>query len=380
MKAPAAAALSLAMFVEAVGYGMVAPTLPFLAKGMGAGETGVGLLVGLYAAAGLLASLPLASLGDRLGRRPLILAGLAAVSLASIGFVSAPSYAWLVAIRFAQGLGATAIWVGSLTLAGDLAGETSMARSLAWITGSWSLGFVLGPALGGVGGSVTTPFLIYAGLSALGWIAAWWVLPESRVRHEPIRLRDLREILGRRPVWSSAAVTFSLAFFFAALDAFLPLLAAEAGLSRGRIGLLFAIAGIPAIALPRLVGGIADRFGDRRALHAGLGYAVLFCFCFPWLFRALPDWLLFLMIGLVDVLIYVPAVAMLHRGLPNRERAFATASHSYAFSAGFFSGPLVGGVAMGVASYEALFPTLAAVLVACAALLRKPRAPSAIPA
>src|SRR5262245_36117486 len=50
--------LSLTMFVEAVGYGVVAPTLPFLARGFGAGEVRIGFLVGLYAAVGLLASVP----------------------------------------------------------------------------------------------------------------------------------------------------------------------------------------------------------------------------------------------------------------------------------------------------------------------------------
>src|SRR5213594_4097647 len=56
---PASAlALALTMFVEAVGYGVVAPTLPFLARAAGAGEAQIGFMVGLYAAVGLLAGIP----------------------------------------------------------------------------------------------------------------------------------------------------------------------------------------------------------------------------------------------------------------------------------------------------------------------------------
>src|SRR5439155_1359415 len=82
-----AAALALTMFVEAVGYGVVAPTLPFLARQAGAGEERIGFLVGLYAAVGLLASIPFGVLANRYGRRALILVGLACLTLASFGFI-----------------------------------------------------------------------------------------------------------------------------------------------------------------------------------------------------------------------------------------------------------------------------------------------------
>src|SRR6185295_4067432 len=62
---PASAiALALTMFVEAVGYGVVAPTLPFLARDAGAGEAQIGFLVGLYAAVGLLVGIPFSALAN----------------------------------------------------------------------------------------------------------------------------------------------------------------------------------------------------------------------------------------------------------------------------------------------------------------------------
>src|SRR5439155_12322132 len=159
---PASAfALALTMFVEAVGYGVVAPTLPFLARSAGAGEQRIGFLVGLYAAVGLVAGFPFGALAGRYGRRSLVLVGLGFLTVSSFGFVLAPTYGWLVAARFVQGLGATAIWVGTLTMAADLSPDSHMGRSLSWITGSCSVGFVVGPALVGLG-SVRFLFFVHA--------------------------------------------------------------------------------------------------------------------------------------------------------------------------------------------------------------------------
>ena len=88
----------------------------------------------------------------------------------------------------------------------------------------------------------------------------------------------------------------------------------------------------------------------------------------------MPLWVVFFLLGLVEVLIYVPAVALLNRGLHRDERVFATASHSYAFSAGFFLGPLVGGLLMPLGGYPGLFATLTAVMLAaivCLVALRR---------
>lgn len=382
VKAPAAAgvpvlggaasafALALTMFVEAVGYGMVAPTLPFLARTAGAGETQIGFLVGLYAAVGLLVGIPFSALASRYGRRVLVLIGLGCLTAASLGFVVAPTYGWLVIARFAQGLGASAIWVGALTIAADLTPDASMGQSLAWITGSWSLGFVVGPALGGIG-SVRFPFLAYAVLSGGALLVGFIALPETGRPGVRTSLGGILRILRYPAVLGSAAATFALSFFYGAFEAFMPLLADDLHVRRIGIGLLFAIAGLPSIALPRFTGQIADRIGDTRLIIGGLLYSAALCALFLPLLGVLPLWVMFFLAGLVEVLIYVPAVALLNRGMDKDERVYATGSHSYAFSLGFFLGPLAGGALMPHGGYPLLFAALTAVMIAgIACLLR----------
>ncbi|PYT15540.1 MAG: hypothetical protein DMF51_06570 [Acidobacteria bacterium] len=360
--------LALTMFVEAVGYGVVAPTLPFLARSAGAGDAQIGFLVGLYAAVGLVAGIPFSVLANHFGRRALVLVGLGCLTLASVGFVLAPGYGWLVAARFTQGLGATAIWVGALTIAADLSPDASMGRSLSWITGAWSLGFVVGPALGGVG-SVRFPFLVYAVLSAVALAAGLVALPETGRPGVRTTLGGVLRVLKHPAVLASAVATFALSFYYGTIEAFGPLLADQMSVSRIGIGLLFAVAGLPSIALPRFTGMLADRVGDTRLIIAGLVYAAALNAAFLPLVSALPLWAVFFLVGLVEVLIYVPAVALLNRGMARDDRVYATASHSYAFSSGFFLGPLIGGFLKPLGSYPLLFGALTAVLIGAIACL-----------
>jgi MFS family permease len=367
-----AVALILGMFVEAVGYGMVAPTLPFMARQVGAAEGRIGLLVGLYAAVGLFVAVPLGLLAQRFGRRALILLGLVLLTASSIAFVFAPSYAWLLAARVVQGVGAAGIWVGSLTLGGDLSEDESMGRSLSWLTGAWSLGFIIGPAFGGLG-SLRTPFVLYAALCAVSLLVAIAWLPVTGVGGPRATLSGILRVFARRAVLASGVATFALAFFYGAIEAFVPLLMVTGDHGRGRVGLLFSVAGLPSVLLPRFTGALADRHGDKWIMVGGFLFAATLSAAFLPLLGLLPDPLLFLLIGCVEVLVYVPAIALLQRGMPTEERVFATASHSYAFSAGFFLGPLVVGGLFPFGGFAMMFATLALVVLAAGLVVARIR-------
>ena len=364
-----ATSLLLAMFTEAVGYGMVAPTLPFMARRAGAGEGGVGFLVGVYAAVGLVASVPLGMLATRYGRRSLVILGLALLTAASIGFVFAPTYGWLVAARVLQGLGALGVWVGAITMAADLSESQSMGQSLSWLTGTWSLGFIAGPALGGLG-SLQAPFILYAALSAATLLLALAGLPDVGRGGPRATFRGMARILRRRAILASGAATFALAFFYGTIEAFLPLLLA-ATLGRGQVGLLFSVAGVPSVVLPVVAGRLADRHGDARLIVYGFLFAAALCVGFLPLYGRVPHPVMFLLLGCVEVLVYVPAVALLHRGLESRDRAIASATHSYAFSAGFFAGPLLAGAIFPFGGWRTMFALLTAVVVAASIVVAR---------
>jgi len=379
-------ALVLAMITEAIGYGMVAPTLPFMARLTGAAESQIGLLVGIYAAVGLVAAPWLGTLANRHGHRFIVLIGLACLTCASLGFILAPNYQALVLARLVQGFGAAGVWVGCLTLAAELSADATMGKSLSWLTGAWSLGFIIGPALGGIG-TLRAPFLAYAVLSACALGVGILGLPMTGGHGPAATLPGILRVVRRPNILASGAATLGLAFFFGAVEAFLPLLVASggdvqaaagpsalaaaggiaaAGTQEGLvpvrmgIGLLFSIAGLPSVLLPRLVGRLADRYGDAPIIGAGFLLATAFSASFLALFGHAPDLLLFLMLGAVEVLVYVPAVALLHRGVATEDRIFASGSHAYAFSIGFFLGPALTGALFPIGGYRTMFATLVA--------------------
>jgi MFS family permease len=125
------------------------------------------------------------------------------------------------------------------------------------------------------------------------------------------------------------------------------------------IGLLFSIAGLPSVLLPRLIGRLADRYGDAPIIGAGFLLAAGSSASFLTLFGRAPDVVVFLLLGAVEVLVYVPAVALLHRGVASEDRVFASGSHAYAFSIGFFLGPLLTGLLFPFGGYRTMFATLA---------------------
>jgi len=368
-----AAALVLAMITEAIGYGMVAPTLPFMARLTGVGEDQIGLLVGIYAAVGLVAAPWLGTLANRRGHRFIILIGLACLTVASLAFTVAPNYPSLVLARLVQGFGAAGVWVGSLTLAAELSADATMGRSLSWLTGAWSLGFIVGPALGGVG-TLRTPFLVYALLAACAFVIGIVGLPHTGGGRPAATLAGILRIARRPSILASGAATFGLAFYYGAIEAFVPLLIAAGGdphaaggketaagvvvAGRMGIGLLFSIAGLPSVLLPRVVGRLADRYGDAPIIGAGFLLAAASSASFLSLYGRAPDAVVFLLLGAVEVLVYVPAVALLHRGVASEDRVYASGSHAYAFSIGFFLGPLVTGVLFPLGGFRTLFTVL----------------------
>lgn len=147
------------VFIDLVGFGIVIPILPFYVRSFGVSDAFIGLLAASYSLAQFLAAPTLGRLSDRIGRRPVLLASLAAAGVAWIAF----GYAGESGARF----GTTAALVtlfASRTFAGAMGGNIAAAQAyvaditprdrragaLGLVGAAFALGFVFGPALGGL--------------------------------------------------------------------------------------------------------------------------------------------------------------------------------------------------------------------------------------
>lgn len=347
--------LAAALFLEAVGYGIVAPTLPFIAREMGASDFQNGVLFALYALVGIAGVVPLGILADRFGRRVLIFIGLGALSLGSLGYVQAPNLPLLFVARALQGLGGNAVWVGCIAMQGDLSSREGMARSLSWLTAAWSLGFLIGPALGGVGVSPRVPFYLYAAVSALALVYCLAYLPETFRGDSTFGIDKLRRMLALPYLRVSGTVVFLLAVFYGAFEAFIPTFLADRGSSRASIAGLFCALALPTLFLPPLAGRLADRIGDRNMLRVTLPLWAVLVAGSVLMMERLPPIVAFLLLGIGEVAIYVPGVAVLHRGVANKDRGAASSANNFMFSCGFLIGPLAAGAALGKVGHQGIF-------------------------
>ncbi|TKX76067.1 MFS transporter [Halorubrum sp. GN11_10-6_MGM] len=147
------------VFIDLVGFGIVIPILPFYVRSFGVSDAFIGLLAASYSLAQFLAAPTLGRLSDRIGRRPVLLASLAAAGIAWVTF----GYAGTAGARFGP-VAALVVLFASRALAGAMGGNIAAAQAyvaditprdrragaLGLVGASFALGFVFGPAIGGL--------------------------------------------------------------------------------------------------------------------------------------------------------------------------------------------------------------------------------------
>ena len=279
--------LLLTMFLTVAGFGIVLPVLPYFARQMGASSVEMGLMVSLYALAQFLFAPMWGSLSDRIGRKPVLIAGMTGFGLSFTAMAFAHSVAALIAVRFLGGMLSASTFPAAQALVADLTPPQRRGAALATMGGASNLGFVLGPLLG-----VPIVSLGYGfpGLALTGGVAILLtaVLGALVLPAPPPRAAAG----GRRPPLPQAlrlAVTIPEAPCY-----WLVLVAAVAGSSvfsmlgyylMERMGapesanqLAFSVMGIASAAVQfTVVGGAMGRWGETRTASAGfLAGAVAF--------------------------------------------------------------------------------------------------------
>ena len=171
------------------------------AERLGAPASQIGWLMTGYSAMQFVFTPVWGRLSDRHGRRPLLLASIAMTAVGFLGYALAPSFAWLLASRLFAGAATANIAIAQAYIA-DVTPPEGRARGMGIIGAAFGLGFVLGPAIGGLLStiSLSAPGYVAAALAAVNGVAAFFILPEpgTHVRAERrARFAALLEELGR---------------------------------------------------------------------------------------------------------------------------------------------------------------------------------------
>lgn len=177
--------------LDAAGTGLVMPILPELLQSVAhTSDLGwrYGAFLSLYAALQFLAAPILGTLGDRYGRRPVLLVSLAGGMIDYAFMAWAPGFWWLFLGRAVAGLTAVNVSVAAACLT-DITPDEKRTRAFGLLSACFGIGFILGPVLGGVLGTVSlrAPFVVAGLLVMANFILALVALPETR-RAKPERI------------------------------------------------------------------------------------------------------------------------------------------------------------------------------------------------
>jgi multidrug resistance protein len=289
--------MAFTIFIDFTGFGLVIPLLPFWAQHLGANAVGVGLILTLYALAQFIFTPMLGSLSDRYGRRPVIIASLIIEAIAFALSALANTLPLLFFARFIGGVGSSNIGSAQAVVS-DVTPPEGRARGMGLIGAAIGMGFVVGPAIGGVlaplGSAI--PFWVAAVVAVVNTLLVTLFLPETRKREVAtagthaknegfsMLLAGWKQAL-RYPIVARLAI-MSLLFnvAFTAMEAIYPLFSQHVfGWTAMQNGYIFTYVGIIVVIMQGgLVGQLVKRFGERSLLIAGLIMLAIGLGLLPW--------------------------------------------------------------------------------------------------
>jgi MFS transporter, DHA1 family, tetracycline resistance protein len=265
------------VFIDLLGFGIIIPLLPFYAESFGASALAIGLLGTSFSLMQFLFSPIWGRWSDRIGRKPIILVGLLGSCLSYVTLALANTLALLFIARIVGGIAGANIPTAQAYIA-DITTPENRARGMGLVGAAFGLGFIFGPALGGLLSrfSPETPMWCAAALCFANFVAAWFLLPESRVASVATktlgRMEAFRQAMGQPTLLLVLSLYFIVTMAFSGFEATFALFTqARFGYTAASIGFLFTFIGvIIAVVQGVLIGRVVKRVGERKVIPVAI--------------------------------------------------------------------------------------------------------------
>ena len=346
----------LTILLDSMGFGLIMPVLPRLLMRIGGIELDAAIDVGawmslLMAIATFLAAPVLGNLSDALGRRPVLLIALAGLAANYLLLTLADSLALVVAGRVLTGLFGGSYGPAQAALA-DITTAESRAKSFALVSAAFGVGFVAGPALGGLLSQFgeRAPFVVALALSLANLLYGLTLFPETLAKEHRRRFTPARanpfgawRVLQAQPallrsamvllMWQVASLVYPLTWSFYGI--------AQLGWSDRMIGLSLAGVGV-VIALSQtfITGPAVKRLGERGAATLGLICAALGFLGYAFTHSTLVAFALLAAVAMQS-LVQPSLMAMLSRGATPETQGEVQGIAAMTMGLGSIVGPLV---------------------------------------
>lgn len=262
------------VFFDLLSFGIVIPILPYYSRTFGANAFELGWLMAIYSVAQFLCAPFWGALSDRVGRRPVLLATILAGSCSMAATALAGSYATLFLARLLAGIFAANISTASAYIA-DVTTAENRAKGMGIIGAGFGLGFIFGPAIGGMFSvyGFAAPILLAAFLSLANFVFAYFFLTESKAKENARRpsREAFREAFSRKPTSVPVALFFLNTLAFTQMEVIFGFFVlARFGYGARNAGYLLAGTGfVSALLQGGLIGRLAKKFGEKNLLPFG---------------------------------------------------------------------------------------------------------------
>ena len=274
------------VFVDVVGWGLIIPVMPDLIAGMkhipvNLASAYGGWLLFAYAVMQFLCAPILGNLSDQYGRRPVLLFSLFGFGVDYLFLAFAPSYGWFFIGRIVAGITGASMTTASAYIA-DISTPENRAKNFGMIGAAFGLGFIIGPAIGGLlsGFGIRAPFYAAAGLCLLNFLYGYFVLPESltqehRRTFEWRRANPLGSLLQLKKYPAIGGLMISLFFVYLAAHAIQSnwsyFTEYRFSWSHKMIGYSLALAGLlVATVQAGLIRIVNPKLGNEKSVYVGL--------------------------------------------------------------------------------------------------------------
>lgn len=268
------------MFIVMTGIGLVIPIMPTIIHDFGAGGKTFGLLIATFALAQFIFSPIAGDLSDRFGRKKIIVVGLILFSLSQFIFAFSQQLVLLFISRAIGGMGAAFLIPSMMAFVADITTVENRAKGMGRLGASMSLGFVVGPGIGGflAAFGVKAPFYIAGSVAAIAVILSIFFLKEparSAVSVEPTKRSSLINQLAvsvKKPYFILLLMMFTLSFGLSNYQSTISLFTdVKFGFSPFDISMLMVVGGLIGVIVQAFVlDRVLNRFGEVRVMNSML--------------------------------------------------------------------------------------------------------------
>ncbi len=278
--------LAALQFIESVAFGIPLSYFPQYVVGLGATVASIGLFTSSFMLAAAIMSPKLGSLADTHGRKKVIVIGLAGDVILGILTGLAPSWLWLLAIRFMNGAVSSAAMLAGEALLIDVVSPNRRGEATGFVMSAGMIGRIVGPLFGGtiqwtsisfglnILDSYRVPYFVDSGIAVLALLFVLWKIQESKPASPQTATTSDVSSSSRNPMPFSFKVLLINAFITGmGLGFIMPIMTLfyidKFGIEPVEIGLLLSISGFIGITGSWIAGRLSDRAGRKPFIAAG---------------------------------------------------------------------------------------------------------------